>query len=93
MRRLESQLVQALPRDGLRRDRSTSSSSSASSSRPGGDRARAPRKHCRPCSARSRSSAASTCTATCAGELCLRLSRPPPAAPPDPALERSPPCW
>uniref|UniRef100_A0A0E0JQC6 Probable zinc-ribbon domain-containing protein n=1 Tax=Oryza punctata TaxID=4537 RepID=A0A0E0JQC6_ORYPU len=45
MRRLESQLVQALPRDGLRRDRSTSSSSSASSSRHGSDRTRAPRKH------------------------------------------------
>uniref|UniRef100_A0A0E0C9I6 Probable zinc-ribbon domain-containing protein n=1 Tax=Oryza meridionalis TaxID=40149 RepID=A0A0E0C9I6_9ORYZ len=49
MRRLESQLVQALPRDGLRRDRSTSSSSSTSSSRPGSDRARAAgrKHHCR----------------------------------------------
>ncbi|XP_006646435.1 uncharacterized protein LOC102700298 [Oryza brachyantha] len=47
MRRLESQLVQALPREALRRDASTSSSSSASSSRPGSDRHRARKHHCR----------------------------------------------
>uniref|UniRef100_A0A0E0ER91 Uncharacterized protein n=1 Tax=Oryza meridionalis TaxID=40149 RepID=A0A0E0ER91_9ORYZ len=35
-----------LPRDGLRRDKSTTSSSSVSSIRPGSDdRTRAPRKH------------------------------------------------
>ncbi|KAL5221300.1 hypothetical protein ABZP36_026013 [Zizania latifolia] len=43
MRRLESQLVQALPRDA-----STSSSSSASSSLHGGERRRARKEHCRP---------------------------------------------
>ncbi|OEL20655.1 hypothetical protein BAE44_0018328 [Dichanthelium oligosanthes] len=46
MRRLESQLTQALPAERPRRDASTSSSSSASSSRRGGLRARA--HHCRP---------------------------------------------
>ncbi|KAG8078311.1 hypothetical protein GUJ93_ZPchr0007g6180 [Zizania palustris] len=48
MRRLESQIVQALPRDSLRRDASTSSSSSASSSLHGGERRRARKEHCRP---------------------------------------------
>ncbi|KAG8054956.1 hypothetical protein GUJ93_ZPchr0001g30843 [Zizania palustris] len=47
MRRLESQLVQALPQD-LRRDASTSSTSSASSSLRGGERRRARKDHCRP---------------------------------------------
>ncbi|XP_062207269.1 uncharacterized protein LOC133909019 [Phragmites australis] len=46
MRRLESQLAQALPADQPRRDESTSSSSLASSSRRDGLRART--HHCRP---------------------------------------------